>query len=60
VFQLYRHDQISSDDQSESCIICPYSEIEMGEVDESDRQKDSEDIFYDDACIAFDVDDLSV
>lgn len=60
MFQLYRHDQISSDKQSESCIICPYSEIEMGEVDESDRQKDSEDIFYDNIRVPLDIYDLSV
>lgn len=51
MLQLKRHDQISSDDQSKPCIICPNREIRFGEIEDSDRQEYSDDIFDDDASL---------
>lgn len=60
MLELDRHDQVPCGDDAQCCVICPYSEIRLEEVDASDDEAYSQEIFDDDADVALGVYDAAV
>ena len=58
--QLYSHGRISCNNQYESCIICPYSEIWFDEIYESYGYSYTDEIFCDDSDVVLGMYDAAV